>query len=118
MKTLTNPYLATLLLSLSAQAATADRLIDPTRPANAKAAVATQQVDAVRLEAIMRSEGAHVAIVNGKIVRAGDRVGAAHIDEVMPNGIRYTREGRSFTTHLDHKVMQVRRNVVSNEDET
>jgi MSHA biogenesis protein MshK len=119
MKTLTNPYLATLLLSsLAAQAAAADRLVDPTRPANAKAVASNEQVERVRLEAIMRSDGAHIAIVNGKVVRAGDRVGSARIDEVSSSGIRYTRDGRSYAARLDNKVLQVRRNVVRNEDET
>ena len=119
MKTLTNPYLATLLLtSLAAQAGAADRLIDPTRPANAKAVASAEQVERVRLEAIMHSDGAHIAIVNGKVVRAGDRVGSARIDEISATGIRYTRDGRSHVAQLDNKVMQVRRNVVLNEDET
>lgn len=118
MKTLTNPYLATLLLTLTAQAAVADRLVDPTRPANAKAAVSYENADTLRLEAVLRSEGKTVAIVNGKVVRAGDRIGTARIDEVSPNGIRYTRDGRSYTARLDNKVIQVRQNVVSNEDET
>jgi len=118
MKTLTNPYLATLMLSLTAQAAVADRLVDPTRPVNAKAVVATERVDAIRLEAILRSDGTHVAIVNGKIVRAGDRVGSARIEAVLPDGIRYSRNGQSFTARLDNKAMHVRRNVVTTEDET
>ena len=118
MKTLTNPYLATLLLTLTAQAAVADRLVDPTRPANAKAVVSYQNTGALRLEAVLRSDGNTIAIVNGKVVRAGDRIGTARIDEVMPNGIRYTRDGRSYTTRLDSKAIHVRRNVVPNEDET
>jgi MSHA biogenesis protein MshK len=119
MKTLTNPYLATLLLMMTAQAATADRLQDPTRPANARAALAsTPKAESVRLEAIFRSDGTNVAIVNGKVVRTGDRIGSVRIDEVMPHGIRYTREGRTHTTSLDGKAPPIRQNVVSNEDET
>jgi MSHA biogenesis protein MshK len=118
MKTLTNPYLATLMLSLTAQAAVADRLVDPTRPANARPAAAAERIDAVRLEAIMRSDGAYVAIVSGKVVRAGDRVGNARIEEILPNGIRYSRDGRSFTAQLDNKAMHVRRNVVTTEEDT
>jgi MSHA biogenesis protein MshK len=119
MKTLTNQYLATLLLTLTAQAAVADRLADPTRPANAKAvASAVERTDVLRLEAVLRSEGAPVAIVNGKVVRAGDRIGTARIDEVLSNGIRYTRDGRSQVALLDSKVIHVRQNVVPNEDET
>jgi hypothetical protein len=119
MRTLTNPYLATLLLTMTAQSALADRLVDPTRPANAKAMSSGERAESgVRLEAILRSEGAHLAIVNGKVVRAGDRIGAARIDEVLADGIRYTRDGRSHTARLGNKAMNVRRNVVPNEDET
>jgi len=119
MKTLMNPYLATLLLTMTAQSALAERLVDPTRPVNARpAADAPKSQGGIRLEAIMRSGGAHLAIVNGKIVRAGDQVGAVRIDEVLPDGIRYTSEGRSHTARLDSKAIPVRRNVVPNEDET
>ena len=119
MKTLSNPYLATLLLTMTAQSALADRLVDPTRPANARPVTAAEKIAApVRLEAILRSDGVDVAIVNGKVVRAGDVIGAARIDAVFPDGIRYTRDGQSHTARLDTKRMQVRRNVVSNEDET
>jgi MSHA biogenesis protein MshK len=119
MKTLTNPYLATLLLTMTAQAAVGDRLVDPTRPANAKAVATDAKTYAgVRLEAILRSEGTLLAIVNGKVVKAGDRVGTTVIDEVFADGIRYTRDGRSQTARLDSKAMHVRRNVVANEEET
>ena len=119
MKTLTNPYLATLLLSMTAQAALGDRLVDPTRPANAKAIATEAKNDkVVRLEAILRSAEGLLAIVNGKVVRSGDRVGVTYIDEVLVDGIRYTRDGRTQTARLDSKAMQVRRNVVANEEET
>lgn len=118
MKTLTNPYLAALLLSLTAQAAAADQLVDPTRPSNAKAATAPARQNAFRLEAILTSNGTPIAIVSGKVVRAGDSVGGARIDAVLADGVRYTKDGRSQTARLEPKVMQVRRNVVRNEEET
>lgn len=118
MKTLTHPYLATLLLTMTAQAAVAERLVDPTRPANARSVAPAQKADALRLEAIFRSEGVNVAIVNGKVVRAGDRVGGIRIDEVMPFGVRFTRNGQTHTARLADKALQVRQNVVSNEEET
>jgi MSHA biogenesis protein MshK len=120
MKTLSNPYLATLLLTMTAQSALADRLVDPTRPTNTRAASPAEKVSAapVRLEAILRSDGVDIAIVNGKVVRAGERVGTTRIDAILPDGIRYTRDGRTHTARLDSKSMQVRRNVVPNEDET
>jgi hypothetical protein len=119
MKTLTNPYLATLLLTMTAQAALADQLVDPTRPANARSvAAAPQKAAALKLEAIFQSDATNVAIVNGKVVRAGDLIGAVRIDEVLPHAIRYTRDGRTHTARLDDKALQVRRNVVPNKDET
>jgi hypothetical protein len=118
MRTLTNPYLATLMLTMTAQAAVADRLTDPTRPANARTLAPAQKTEALRLEAIFRSDGANIAIVNGKVVRAGDRVGAVRIDEVTPLAIRFTRDGQTHTARLADKALQVRQNVVSNEEET
>lgn len=110
MKTLSNPYLATLWLSMTAQAAVADRLIDPTRPAS-RGPVAGEITDTLRVEAILRSSDRHLAIVNGKVVRAGDRVGTAQITEVLPDGIRYTRGGETRVAHIDQRSIQVRQNV-------
>jgi hypothetical protein len=115
MKTLTHPYLATLLLSMTAKAAVADRLVDPTRPASRGSAVSTAS-EAIRVEAILRSGDRHLAIVNGKIVRAGDQVGAVQILEVFGDGVRYSHAGQSHVVRLDLRTMQVRRNVAHQED--
>lgn len=117
MKTLTNPYLATLLLAMTAQSAAAERLVDPTRPANAKS-VAAAKSDTVRLEAILQSDGARVAIVNGRLVRPGDRVGAAQIQEILPNAVRFSRDGRTHTAYLQDKALRVRQNVAATEGAT
>lgn len=118
MKALSNKYLATLLLSLTAKAALGERLVDPTRPATAKPVATGEHTGALRLEAILRSDDGTVAIVNGKIVRVGDRIGTARIDAIEHDGIRYTRDGRSHTARMAAKPLQVRRNVVSSEDGT
>jgi hypothetical protein len=117
MKTLTNPYLATLLISLTAKVAMADRLTDPTRPTDAKE-TAQDAYKGVRLEAILRSEDRLLAIVNGKIVRAGDRIGDTRIDEIQHDAVRYTRAGRSHVARLANKSISVRKNVAQHEDET
>jgi hypothetical protein len=116
MKPISNKYLATVLLSLTAKAAFAERLADPTRPATAKAAVSGERTETLRLEAIMRSADGNVAIVNGKVVRAGDRVGPVRIEAVEQDGIRYLRDGQSHTMRLQPRSIPVRQNVVSNED--
>lgn len=111
MKPLSNRYLAVILLSLTARAAMADRLVDPTRPYNAKSDSTAEPTDSIRLEAILRSGDRHLAIINGKVVRAGERVGPARIDEVFADGVRYTRDGQSHTARLNHASIPVRQNV-------
>ncbi len=113
---MSNPYLATLLLSLSAHAAAADRLQDPTRPSNAKDIV-RQAPQGVRLEAILHSEDRLIAIVNGKIVRACDQVGDTRIDEISADSIRYTRAGRSEVARLSAKHISVRSNIAQSEEQ-
>jgi hypothetical protein len=112
MKPLSSHYLAAVLLSLSARAAIADRLVDPTRPYNAKSDSTAEPTDSIRLEAILRSGERHLAIINGKVVRAGEHVGPARIDEVFADGVRYTRDGQTHTARLNHTAIPVRQNVV------
>lgn len=115
MNHLSSPYLAMLLLASTAQAAAAERLADPTRPAHAKASAPVRQTSEMRLEAVMRAGDSRVAIVNGRIVRAGDRIGDAHIEEISSDALRYTRGGRSQVLRLQGQALQVRRNVVEEE---
>jgi len=118
MKSLSNRYLATLLLSMTAKAAFADRLVDPTQPAHARPATNGEVITPVRVEAIMQSGGARLAIVNGKVVRAGDHVGDARIDEVLNDGVRFTRDGHSQVARLDSHLIQVRQPVAPAKDES
>lgn len=117
MKTLHNPYLATLLLSMTAKAALADRLADPTRPADVRPATNGEVLPGVRVEAILQSGGRRLAIVNGKVVRAGDHIGAIQILEVTAGSVRYSRAGESHVARLDGTTMQVRHNIVQSKDE-
>jgi hypothetical protein len=113
-----NPYLATLLLSMTAQAASADRLVDPTRPATAKAVTIGATTHVIKVEAIMNSGDHALAIVNGKIVRPGDSVGGVQIDEILSDGVRYTRAGHSQVAYVGKQKIQVRRNVSAHQDAT
>jgi hypothetical protein len=118
MQALNNRYLATLLLSMTAKAAVADRLVDPTQPAHTRPANNGETLSAVRVEAILQNGERRLAIINGKVVRAGDRVGAIQILEVTADGVRYSRGGETSVARLTEKPMQVRRNVVRSEDES
>jgi hypothetical protein len=107
MKALHLPYLAALLLTMSAQAA-ADRLVDPTRPPQAPSPSSDPSYEGVRVEAVMRSAERDLAIVNGKIVRAGDRVAGVLIEAILPDGIRYVRDGQVRIARLQPASIPVR----------
>lgn len=111
MQALNNRYLATLLLSMTAKSAMADRLVDPTQPAHSQPANTSETLQAVRVEAILQSGDRRLAIVNGKVVRAGDRVGSIQILEVTTDGVRYSRGAETSVARLAAKPMQVRHNV-------
>jgi hypothetical protein len=109
MKAMHHPYLAVLLLSMSAQAAGADRLVDPTRPPEAPGTSNSTSPETVRVEAVLRSADRDLAIVNGKIVRAGDHVCGASVDAILADGIRYTRDGQMHIARLQQASIPVRR---------
>lgn len=112
MKPLHHPYLATALLTFTAAAASADQLADPTRPATMKAAaLAVDGIQPIKVEAIMNSNGHPLAIVNGKVVRAGDAIGAVRIEEILGDGVRFNRDGRSQVARVGKQAIAVRRNV-------
>ena len=107
MKALHHPYLATLLLTMSAQAA-ADRLVDPTRPPQAPSPGSEPQYEGVRVEAVLRSAERDLAIVNGKVVRAGDRINGVQIEAILPDGVRYVRDGQVRVARLQPASIPVR----------
>jgi MSHA biogenesis protein MshK len=111
MKPFHSVHLAAALLSMTAIANSAEQLADPTRPADARTVVTATAAQSVKVEAIMNSNGRRLAIVNGKLVRAGDSVGNARIDEILGDGVRFTRDGRSQTAHVSTQMIPVRRNV-------
>jgi len=101
---------------LIAHPASAEALRDPMKPMNAKAAAVAVSAQTLRVEAILSSHERMLAIVNGKVVRAGDRVGDARIDEVFDDGVRFTRDGRSQVARLDSHLVQVRQPLAPSKD--
>jgi MSHA biogenesis protein MshK len=76
-------------------------LRDPMRPAGATPAPAARPapVRSLKLEGVIAGEK-RVAIVNGRLVRAGDSVAGALILEVFARGVRYERAGKIHTLTL------------------
>jgi hypothetical protein len=111
------PLAALLALGGAVQAQTHDRTMqDPTRPATARAATQIAAPGALQVEAIMGDGAQRVAIVNGKVVRAGDRIGATLIEEIHSDSIRYTRDGRSIVANIAKAGMQVRKTASAGEE--
>lgn len=113
-----SPIAAVLGSMLVAHCAIAEALRDPTKPMNAKTAAVAVAAQAIHVEAILTSHDRTLAIVNGKVVRAGDRVGDVRIDEVLTDGVRYTRDGHSQVARLDSHLVQVRQPIAPLKDES
>ena len=109
MKAMYHPYLAALLLTTLSAKAAADRLADPTRPPQASDASAGPTHEGVRVEAVLSSKERDLAIVNGKIVRAGDRVSGVQIEAILVDGVRYVRDGQVHVARLQPASIPVRR---------
>lgn len=104
----------------AASLAQAETLVDPTRPPIAahSATEANVRVEsALRVTAIIQSGGRCVAVVDGKVVKSGDRLGDVLIEAVTADGVRFKRAGRVEFARLPTQAAIVRRNVASEENE-
>jgi len=84
-------------------------LVDPTRPATASDEVREPQSGIVHVQAIVSRAHTQVAIVDGRLVRAGDRIAGLLIEEVTPEGVRFLQNGRrGFARVQSPKPLPVR----------
>lgn len=96
--------------SLVGGVAAADQLFDPMRPANSvDASVAATASGQLRVEAIVNDGDRKIAIVNGRVVREGDRVGDATVESISSGAVRFNRGGRSELVSLPTSKLEVRR---------
>jgi MSHA biogenesis protein MshK len=91
--------LAALLCLLLVVPAYAGDLRDPMRPVGAPTAARPAPVYSLKLEGVI-SGGQRVAIINGRLVKAGDQVAGARIVEVFATGVCYERAGKIQTLTL------------------
>lgn len=88
-----------LIAAVAAGRVFAGELRDPMRPAGAPTAVRPAPVYSLKLEGVIAGDQ-RVAIVNGRLVRAGDTIAGARILEVLAHGVRYERAGKIQTLML------------------
>jgi len=79
--------------SLLAGASLAQPLADPTRPPTAGPAVELRQGEPAptRLQSILISSGRSVAVIDGRAVRVGERVGNAILVSIAPSEVTLQR---------------------------
>jgi MSHA biogenesis protein MshK len=90
-------------------AAHADALRDPTRPPHPAGAHAGAQEAAPALTAVFLAGDRRTAIFNGRLVRAGDRVGSYTIEAVLDSGVRYRHGGTVHELLLPHPADTVKK---------
>ncbi|HYB66314.1 MAG TPA: hypothetical protein VEC59_13790 [Steroidobacteraceae bacterium] len=89
------------LLAAGGAARAGNPLADPTRPVTAAdSAAAAPEPGGVRVQAVVIRPGSRVAVVDGRLVRAGDRIADIFIEEVTPEGVRYSQDGHSRFARL------------------
>jgi MSHA biogenesis protein MshK len=91
--------LLAITAALLAGPARAGEVRDPMRPAGTPTAARPAPVHSLKLEGVIAGEK-RVAIVNGRLVRAGDVIAGARILEVFATGVRYERAGKVSTLTL------------------
>lgn len=93
--------LLTFLVTGPAQA-----LTDPTRPAQYQAA--TQRIS-YSLESILFSHARKVAVINGKVLAEGERIGRATVTSIGKDSVRLQESGRVIRLTLQRpKIRQVK----------
>ena len=97
--------IGSLLILAIAKVASAQGFRDPMRPAGATPAPARVAGPApLRLDGVING-AERVAIVSGRLVRAGDVVNGATVLEVMQNGVRLSRAGKIQSLTLPAEPM-------------
>jgi hypothetical protein len=86
-------FLLTLALTASQGFGAPDGLVDPTRPTTTTGHSDVSHACGVCVEAIITRREGSFAVVNGRVVRAGDRFSDISIEAVTPDGVRYLQGG-------------------------
>lgn len=100
--------LLTLALVASQGFGAPEGLIDPTRPTTATGHSAASHACGVCVEAIVTRQEGSFAVVNGRVVRAGDRFSDISIEEVTPDGVKYSQAGHRGFARLHQEKLDPR----------
>jgi hypothetical protein len=101
-------FLLTLALMSSQGFGAPEGLTDPTRPTTATGHSDVSHTCGVCVEAIVTRQEGSFAVVNGRVVRAGDRLSDISIEEVTPEGVRYMQGGHRGFARLHQEKLDPR----------
>ena len=87
-----------------------ESLDDPTRPGSTHSAseLRSSGPHELQLEGILQRNGHCIAIVDGRVIHEGDRIGNATIEEITLAAVRYSRDGHDHTIRLTRNTLHVR----------
>ena len=77
----------------------AQALTDPTRPAQYRPVAAQERLD---LQSILFSDSRKVAVINGKALTEGERIGGARVLSISKDSVRLRRGGKVVRLQLDN----------------
>jgi hypothetical protein len=101
-------FLLTLALTASQGFGAPDGLVDPTRPTATAGHSGPSHACGVCVEAIVTRQEGSFAVVNGRVVRAGDRLSDISIEEVTPDGVKYLQAGHRGFARLHQEKLDPR----------
>ncbi|HEY6924016.1 MAG TPA: hypothetical protein VI653_11135 [Steroidobacteraceae bacterium] len=101
-------FLLTLALMVSPGFGAPEGLVDPTRPTTATGHSVASHACGVCVEAIITRRDGSFAVVNGRVVRAGDRFSDISIEEVTPDGVKYLQAGHRGFARLHQEKLDPR----------
>ena len=90
----------------------AEGLVDPTRPpmkSASKPATRAAEPRGSRVSAVIVSGDRRVAVFDGRVVKAGDKVGDIVIQEILTDGVRFARGAHSEIARLPKQAVVVRK---------
>lgn len=85
---------AAALMAAATTATAGWDLPDPTRPSYIAGG------DGLTLQSIIVSPGRRLAVIDGRAVKVGDRVGGAVVTDIWPYEVRLRRGGKEIALHL------------------
>ncbi len=95
--------LLTLLLT-----GTAVALNDPTRPTDPALYFGSGNAGGWALQSILLSDDRRIAIINGKRVREGDRIGSARVTRIRDSQVVLKTRGRTLNLQLRPSTVKTR----------